>query len=130
MPNPLSAIDTFLDELHQTGELLEDATFGSKVPASSITVHHVQYAWDGTPADADNREDTVIRITAWGPKGKPTDTQDLAGEIRARLLDWDGGATVWRVDRGIGRLPGTDPATGLPFCSFTVQFVMRQPDPA
>lgn len=129
MPNPLSAIDAFLDELHQPDGLLEDATFGSKVPASSITTPHIQYAWDGTPTDADNREDTVVRITVWGPKGKPTETQDLAGEIRSRVLAW-AGSTVWRVDRGIGRLPGTDPATGLPFCSFTVQLVMRQPSPA
>ena len=26
------------------------ATIGNKVPSSSITVPHIQYAWDGTPS--------------------------------------------------------------------------------
>lgn len=122
MPNPLVAAKAFLDG--DAGNQPAGTTRSTGFPASAIAAPHIQFAWDGTPTDADNREDAVIRITVWTPKGRFTDAQDIAGGLRARLLGWSS-ADVFRVDRGAGRLPGTDPATGLPFCSFTVSFVMH-----
>ena len=84
---------------------------------------HVQVAWDGTPSDDLNREDCAVRFTVWGRKGKPTQTQDAAGDLRKFVLQW-GSASTWRVSRGPGRLPGTDKDNGLPFCTFTVYFVL------
>lgn len=123
MPNPLEAAQAFL-----TGDAANHpagTTKGVRAPTSVAEGrYHVQFAWDGTPSDADNREDATVRITVWGAKGNYTGPQDVAGGIRARLLDWSS-SSVWRVDRGAGRLPGIDPETGLPFCTFTVQLVMH-----
>lgn len=122
MPNPLMAAKAFLDA--DAANLPAGTTWSAAFPSTAITKPHVQFAWDGTPSDADNREDATIRITVWTPKGRVTDAQDIAGGIRARLLRWSSPNT-WRVDRGAGRLPGTDPDSGLPFCTFTVSLVLR-----
>ncbi len=122
MPNPLVATKAFLDA--DEDNLPDGATWSTSFPTSAIAVEHIQFAWDGTPSDADNREDVAVRITVWSPKGHFTDAQDAAEGLRARFLDWSS-EDVFRVNRGAGRLPGTDPATGLPFCTFTVSPVMR-----
>ena len=44
---------------------------------------------------------------------------NLAALVKAVLLD-SGNASVWRFTPGLGRSPGIDPDTGLPFCTFTV----------
>lgn len=122
MPNPPAAVLEFLtaDAANQPTGTTRSTSF----PASTIAAPHIQFAWDGTPSDADNREDAVVRITVWTPKGQPTLAQTIAGGLRARLLAWSSD-DVWRVDRGTGRLPGVDQATGLPFCTFTVSVVMH-----
>lgn len=122
MPNPLVATKAFLDS--DSANQPAGATRSTSFPSSAITVTHIQFAWDGTPSDADNREDVAVRITVWTPKGRVTDAQDVAEGLRARFLDWSS-ADVFRVNRGAGRLAGIDPATGLPFCSFTVSPVLR-----
>ena len=123
MANPLEAIVAFLNA--DASNLPAGHTKGVDHPASStITKVHVQYAWDGTPSDADNREDVAIRITVWAPKGEVTTASAVAGGLRKRLLDHSS-QLIQRVDRGAGRLPGIDPDTGLPFCSFTVNAVLR-----
>lgn len=122
MPNPLRAVEAFLEQ--DIDNLPAATTYGVKFPTSALDRTHVQFAWDGTPSDADNREDAAIRITVWTPKGKVTDGQDTAAGLRARLLLWSS-TDVWRVDRGAGRLPGVDPDTKNPFCTFTVNVVMH-----
>lgn len=99
-------------------------TRSPKFPTSALTTLHVQFAWDGTPSDADNREEPAIRVTVWGPENSPSLVQDTAAGIRARFLRY-ASADVFRVDRGAGRLPGVDPDTRLQFCTFTVQPVLR-----
>lgn len=122
MPNPLVATKAFLDadQANQPAGTTRSTAF----PASSLTAPHIQFAWDGTPSDADNREDPTIRITVWTPAGKVTDAQDIAAGLRARFLRYTS-ADVFGADRGAGRLPGIDPATKLPFCTFTVSLVMH-----
>jgi len=44
---------------------------------------------------------------------------DLAQLVRAFLLK-SGSSDVWRFRRGPGPAPGTDPATELPFATFTL----------
>lgn len=129
MANPIDVIASYFEAEKAADRLPEGATFSQRIPTADLAVHHFQYAWDGTPADADNREDATIRITVWGPKSAETATQDLAGALRRDLLAADLPGT-WRVNRGVGRLPGRDPATGLPFCSFTLQLVVRLTEPA
>lgn len=121
MPNPLTATLAFLEQ--DAVNLPLGTTLGVDFPIERIEQLHVQFAWDGTPSDADNREDTAVRITVWAPDGAPTQAQDVAGGLRARFLAWCS-EDVYRVNRGAGRLPGTDPDTGLPFCTFTVNPVM------
>jgi hypothetical protein len=99
-------------------------THSTAVPDRNITAIHVQFAWDGTPSDADNREDAVVRVTVWAPKGKGSDARNVAAGLRARFLAWSS-ANTWRVDRGAGRLPGVDSDLNLPFCTFTVSLVLR-----
>src|SRR5690242_21896187 len=115
MPNPLVVIRDLVAA--DAANLPAGTTRGTAVPLSSITVPYVQYGWDGTPSDADNRENTAIRVTVWTAKGKVTDAQDIAGGLRQRLL-LAAHDSAWRIDRGAGRLPGIDPDTGLPFCTF------------
>lgn len=122
VPNPLVELDEFLEA--DLPNLPAGATHSGAFPQSNLSRIHVQVAWDGTPSDADNRENATIRVTVWAPKGRVTDPQDVAAGLRARLLRWSSDE-VWRVDRGAGRLPGIDPDTKLPFCSFTVNVVMH-----
>ena len=122
MPNPPEAALEVLTA--DAANLPANTTYSTAFPASAISKPHIQFAWDGSPSDADNREDAVVRITVWTPKGQPSLAQTIAGGIRARLLAWSSDE-VWRVDRGAGRLPGVDGTTGLPFCTFTVSFVMH-----
>lgn len=123
MPNPLEAVVAFLNA--DAPNLPAGFTKGVNHPSdSTIAKVHVQYAWDGTPSDADNREDAAVRVTVWAPKGQVTLASVTAGGLRKRLLDYSS-ALVHRVDRGTGRLPGIDPDTDLPFCTFTVNAVMR-----
>lgn len=126
MANPLTETKAFLDA--DLANLPPGTTKGTAFPSSAIAALYVQYAWDGTPSDADNREDTVVRVTVWAPKGQVTAPQDAAAGIRARFLRWSS-ATCWRVDRGAGRLPGVDPDTALPFCTFTVSPVLHAVTP-
>lgn len=123
MPNPLAEVDAFLTA-DLPAHLPAGTTYGTAFPTQSISKPHVQFAWDGTPSDDDNREDAAVRITVWTPKGHVTEAQDIAGGLRARLLGWSS-ANVWRVDRGAGRLPGVDDKTQLPFCTFTVYLVLH-----
>jgi hypothetical protein len=89
----------------------------------------VQYAFDGSASDADNREDAAVRITVWAAKNHPSDAIELAGLILPRFSAWSS-AKCWRVDRGPGRLAGVDPQTQLPFCYFTRRPQMRVDEPA
>ncbi|WP_182377894.1 hypothetical protein [Nocardioides sp. WS12] len=122
MANPIEAIRDFLvadAPNHPAG-----TAKGTKHPAAPTLDHVViQYGWDGTPSDADNREDVALRITVWAPRGEVTEASTVAGGIRSRLLDHSS-ALIQRVDRGSGRIPGIDPDTGLPFCTFTVNAVL------
>jgi hypothetical protein len=103
------------------------ATASAEYPTDSTLDHiHVQIGWDGTPSDADNREDASIRFTYWAPKGQPDEAIDAAEGGRARLMSSQatGRPNVLRVDRGTGRLPGVDPDTDLPFCTFNATVVL------
>lgn len=121
MSNPIEATRDFLLSVGVTGGWMS-----TKAPTGDIPEGFgvVQYGWDGTPSDAPNREDCAIRITAWAPKGQVSNAALLAGALRRSFLDYSS-ESVWRVGRGAGRLPGVDPDTGLPFCTFTVYVVMR-----
>ena len=94
-------------------------TYSTAFPSTSLTAPHIQHAWDGTPSQEQQRERATIRVTAWTPKGKVSDGISLASLVQAVLLD-SGSASVWRYLPGTGRLPGIDPDTGLPFCTFTL----------
>lgn len=124
MPNPLVVIRDLIAA--DATNLPTGTTRGTSFPATAITVPHVQYGWDGTPSDADNRENTAIRVTVWAPKGQTTDAQDIALGLRYRLLDASHD-DAWRIDRGAGRLPGIDPDTGLPFCTFSLTVALHAP---
>ena len=60
----------------------------------------------------------------WAPRGHVIEPQDVAATLRARLLRYSS-ANVWRIDSGAGRLPGVDPDSKLPFCTFTVNVALR-----
>lgn len=122
MPNPLAAADAFL--VADTDNLPDDTTFSVDKPEQTIDHVHVQYAWDGTPTDARHREDAAVRFTVWAPKLSPSLAADVAHGLRERVLRHSA-ADVSRVDRGAGRLPGFDSRLHLPFCTFTVTFVLR-----
>lgn len=121
MPNPIEFARDFC--VTDAANLPAGTTYGTDAPVA-VSVLHVQYAWDGTPSDADNREDVAIRFTVWAPRGKPTTASTHAAGLRRRILGY-GSALSWRVDRGAGRLPGVDPDTGLPFCTFTVNAALH-----
>lgn len=123
MPNPVAAgLEFFAAD---QANLPAGTTSSVEFPSNANLGHvHIQWIWSGTPSDADNREDAALRVTVWAPKGQVTLAQEVAEGFRSRLLDWSS-ATVWRVNRGAGRLPGTDPDTQLPFCTFTVSAVMH-----
>lgn len=122
MADPEAAMLAFLDGI--AAQLPTGTTYDVSFPSSAITVPHIQVAWDGTPSDASNREDTAVRFTVWAPKGQRSLAKSLAGTVRALALAYSG-AGAFRVDRGAGRLPGVDDDTGLPFCTFTVNPVMH-----
>lgn len=118
MPNPIDESLAWVQA--DLANLPNGTTRSTAFPAPSLSHLHVQVAWDGTPTDGDNREDATIRLTVWAPKGQKSAAIDAAGGLRARLLQ-AGTSAMYRVDRGAGRLPGDDPDTGLPFCTFTLQ---------
>ena len=105
-------------------------TYSEKPALSLGTAPHFQYAWDGTPTQERQRESAAIRLTVWGWKvvtGPNTyaesrdDLTDLASLLHAVFLDGGAGTGgVWRYTEGTGRLPGRDPDTKLPFCTFTL----------
>lgn len=136
MPNPLVAIRDLVAS--DAPNLPVGTEWGTKFPvqlgaattdvAKGIfaAITYVQYGWDGTPSDADNREDAALRLTVWTTKGKANDAQDVALGLRYRLLNAYH-SSAWRLDRGAGRLPGTDPDTGLPFCTFGLNIALHAP---
>jgi hypothetical protein len=95
------------------------ATISTSFPTSAISVPHIQHAWDGTPSQQQNRQSCTIRVTVWTPKGEVSAGIALAQLVRAVLLA-GGSASVWRFTRGPGPLPGIDPDTSLPFCTFSL----------
>lgn len=95
------------------------ATISTSFPTTTLTAPHIQHAWDGTPSQEQQREFCTIRVTVWTPKGKVSDGINLASLVQAVLLD-GGSSSAWRYTRGLGRTPGIDPDTGLPFCTFTL----------
>ena len=124
MPNPLhEGVDWAKSDLPN---LPVGATASASFPTGSSLSHvHLQVGWDGTPADADNREDTSIRFTYWGPKGQVDTVINAAEGGRARLVAGQGThAHTLRIDRGTGRLFGIDTDTGLPFCTFNATVVL------
>lgn len=136
MPNPLVVIRDLVAA--DADNLPANTEWGAKFPtqlgATATDVPkgifaattYVQYGWDGTPSDADNRENSALRITVWTMKGKATDAQDVALGLRYRLLNGEHD-DAWRVDRGAGRVPGTDPDTSLPFCTFGLNLALHAP---
>lgn len=100
------------------------ATISTAFPSSALTAPHIQHAWDGTPSQEQQREFATIRVTVWTPKGQVTTGIDLASLVQAVLLD-SGSSVTWRFTRGLGRSPGIDPDTGLPFCTFTLTAEVR-----
>lgn len=125
MPDALAEMRTAV----LAAELPAGTTCSAKFPTEAITVPHVHVRWDGT-SDATNREDAAVGVTVWMPRNRDRDARDVAASLRAYLLAWSS-ADCWRVDRGAGRLPGVDPDTGLPFCTFTVIPVLHaEPTPA
>jgi hypothetical protein len=122
MPNPLKEAVDWVEAHKPAG-----STVSAAFPTGPLSAIQVQVAWDGSPSDADNREDATIRVTVWAPRNRPNDATDAAETLRALLLAGQGDSrpNFQRVDRGTGRLPGVDPDTELPFCSFTVQPVFR-----
>lgn len=124
MPNPLVVIRDLVAA--DTPNLPAGTTRGTAFPTGPLTAPYVQYAWDGTPSDADNRENAAIRVTVWTPAGQVTTAQDIAIGLRYRLLSAYH-TSAWRIDRGAGRLPGVDPDTGLPFCTFSLNIALHAP---
>jgi len=127
VPNPLQTGVAIAkaDAANQTTLSGHAPTQDTWIPTDPALDHiHVQVGWDGSPNDADNREDASLRFTVWAPKGKVNVAIDEAEGLRARLLDATG-ANFFRVRRGAGRLYGTDPDTGLPFCSFSLTVVLH-----
>jgi len=98
----------------------QDAWFPTDASLDHV---HIQVAWDGSPSDADNRENATLRFTVWTPLGMVNLGIDEAEGLRARLLNASG--EFFRVDRGAGRIHGTDPDTGLSFCSFSLTVVLH-----
>lgn len=116
-PDPRAAVAAELTAAKPTR--WPTATISTAFPSAAITAPHIQHAWDGTPSQQANRQNTTIRVTAWAPKGQVSAGIDLAQLVLAVLLD-SGSASIWRFRPGAGPAPGVDDATGLPFCTFTV----------
>lgn len=100
------------------------ATISTAFPPAALSVPHIQHAWDGTPGQQANRQTAAIRVTCWTPKGKVSDGIALAQLVLAVLLE-AGSAATWQFRTGAGPLPGIDPDTGLPFCTFTLNAQTR-----
>lgn len=97
-----------------------NADFHVKHPAVLTgTGERIQYAWDGTPSDEQQREFCTVRITYWTANGKRNQAIGGASLVRAVLLD-SGSSSVWRYTRGLGRSEGIDPDTENQFCTFTL----------
>lgn len=97
-----------------------NADYDLKRPGTlSGTAERIQYAWDGTPADEQQREFCTVRIAYWTAEGKRSNAINGASLVRAVLLD-SGSSNVWRYTRGLGRSEGKDPATNNQFCTFTL----------
>lgn len=116
-PDPRDSVKAILNAAK--ADRWPTATISTEFPSSAISVPHIQHAWDGTPSQEQQRQNTVIRVTVWTPKGKVSDGITLAQLVLAVLLA-GGSATVWRFRDPVGPLVGIDPATALPFCSFTI----------
>jgi hypothetical protein len=116
-PDPRSEVQAVLSAAKASR--WPSATISTSFPSATLTAPHIQHAWDGTPSQQVNRENATIRVTVWTPVGKVSDGINLAALVQAVLLD-GGTESVWRFRPGAGRLPGVDPATKLPFCTFTV----------
>lgn len=121
---------TYADPERAVVDILS-AVFGEEAavdvwwPASSTeqppALPFVQVGWDGTPVDNyPVSEHATVRVTYWTAKGRYTAAKAGASRARGELLAYAGGDDVWNIQPGAGRSPGTDPDTGLPFCSFTV----------
>lgn len=100
------------------------ATISTAFPPAALSVPYIQHAWDGTPGQQVNRQTAAVRVTVWTPKGKVSDGITLAQLVLAYLLD-AGSASTWQFRPGAGPIPGVDNATGLPFCSFTLNAETR-----
>ena len=119
-PDPLADVRATLTA--NAALLPAGTTSSTSYPSSSITVPHIQYAWDGTPSQDRRRELATVRVTVWGKKTNGIDRNGtilLASLAQAILLD-SGSASVWRYTAGTGRSYGIDPDSGLPFCTFTL----------
>lgn len=115
--NPEAAfVDTLLAEI---ARFPAGTTVGTSFPSAAISAPHIQVAWDGTPSEEEQREQTAMRVTYWTPKGKRTAAMDGASLARAVLLEYVD-PRLWRVTKGAGRTPGVDDDTELPFCTFTL----------
>lgn len=122
-------LDVFPDPRADVGTLLTaakaarwpTATISTRFPNGAISVPHIQHAWDGTPSEQANRQNATIRVTCWAPKGLGTasDPVPLAQLVRAYLLD-SGSASTWQFRPAAGPIPGVDPDTKLPFCTFNL----------
>jgi hypothetical protein len=131
MHNPLAEARDILASVWDDPTVLDKTktTRGTAYPtALADGTFYVQYAFDGSASDADNREDAAVRFTVWASKNHPSDAIDFAGRLRPRVVAWSS-ASCWRVDRGIGRFADVDPRTGLPFCSFSARLQMRVDEP-
>lgn len=126
-------LDVFPDPRADVEELLtaakaarwSTALIATKFPtvvAAGTSV--IQHAWDGTPSEQVNRQVCTIRVTCWTPKGKVPESIALAQLVRAYLLD-SGSASTWRFRPGAGPVPGVDPTTQLPFCTFSLNAETR-----
>ena len=116
-PDPRASVASILAAAKPT--YFPTATISTSFPSTAITVPHIQHAWDGTPSEEQQREFCTVRVTVWTPKGQTSPGINLAALVKAILLN-SGDASVWRFTPGLGRSPGIDPDTGLPFCTFTV----------
>lgn len=121
--DPERAIVDYLDSQ------LDDAV-GTWFPRSSTEappqLPYTQVGWDGTPGDLwPAAEIAEVRVTCWTAAGQYTAAKANAAKARAVLLAHPGDALAWRVEPGLGRMPGTDPDTELPFCTFTVRVATR-----
>lgn len=100
------------------------ATISTDVPASAISVPHIQHAWDGTPSQQVNRQVVTVRVTVWTPRGSVSPGITLAQLVKA-YLKASGSTATWQFRGGAGPSHGVDPKTSLPFCTFTLSAETR-----